>query len=87
MGCFDENGFESCLVSWCLAGDAVLLGSGQYFCPRCQKPVQLKGGQQTVPYFAHQTKVVGGGGESDAHQTGKVAIAALANALGVAGGF
>jgi len=64
------------------AGDAVLLGSGQYFCPRCQKPVQLKGGQQTVPYFAHQTKVVGGGGESDAHQTGKVAIAALANALG-----
>lgn len=64
------------------AGDAFLLEGEQYFCPRCQKPVQLKGGQRTVPYFAHQTKAVGGGGESDAHQAGKVAIAALANTLG-----
>lgn len=64
------------------AGDAFLLESGQYFCPQCQKPVQLKGGQQTVPYFAHQTKAGGGGGESDAHQAGKAAIAALASVMG-----
>lgn len=61
---------------------ALLLGSRQYFCPRCQRSVQLKGGQQTVPYFAHQTKVNNGGGESAAHQAGKVAIARLATALG-----
>ncbi|MSD83431.1 hypothetical protein GKC32_03920 [Lactobacillus curvatus] len=54
----------------------------RYFCPRCQKAVQLHCGAHKAPYFAHVAEHVLGGGESSTHQAGKQAIAELAHALG-----